>query len=122
MRRPSQWPYKWIVAAVFTIGLSMDIPATTIVNVAIPRAQPYRGVMGVRYPDFALSDGVIKLRRWSLADLGCVGAPTVRSAHGHAFCPGTCLRPSPQASGPLGNIGACRSWRVDPIGGGYVVA
>ena len=48
----------------------MDIPATTIVNVAIPRAQPYRGVMGVRYPDFALSDGVIELRRWSLARLG----------------------------------------------------
>ena len=37
MRRPSQWPYKWIVAAVFVIGLFMDILDTTIVNVAIPQ-------------------------------------------------------------------------------------
>lgn len=32
----------------------------------------YRGVMDVRHPNFLLSDGVIELRRWSLADLACV--------------------------------------------------
>ncbi len=47
MRRPSQWPYKWIVAAVFVIGLFMDILDTTIVNVAIPQlAKDFRATGG----------------------------------------------------------------------------
>jgi EmrB/QacA subfamily drug resistance transporter len=34
--RIQDWPYKWVVAVVFVLGLFMEILDTTVVNVAIP--------------------------------------------------------------------------------------
>jgi EmrB/QacA subfamily drug resistance transporter len=64
MARLQSLPYKWLVAAVFVVGLFMDLLDTTIVNVALPRLGEEFGVTRNTTLEWVVTGYLLSLAVW----------------------------------------------------------